>query len=608
MRIKENPASHYAIRPFLFSAGEGKTVIPARSFAPFPPDVCFAGYWPLVRRCRMKRRERTVIRKFGFSVLCGVIFLSAAGAVFFCPDEGACETVSAGGIEFTMPAGWVPKSAPGVKAAYDLFYQGKPYAEMYLSEEKLNEPKTAAQVLEDGIRKNMGNLTNYRSLGSSSVRVAGTDGVVHDFSYYIPQTTVQFTGRVLVLVVNDAAYSFFFNTTSGYFPHVKGSFEDIASSVKVVEKPAPPQVQAETAVPETVAPGAHETAPGKRTVEEHCFLLDLTPGWKEAPTPGGAKYRLYNAKGKYLGGFFPGGTNSLDQTIAVMCLPTREDPLQAVLHRKTAENKKEEEYKEIKTEKRTVAGCPALLHDFSSRINRQDPYIQRYCLIAVKDKPDTASVMYPPSIYNFSFLVPADRFEEAKTEIEALLASIRLKTPLPGQEVSSTPAVPAPTAATPEGGQLPELPEQELPELGGEEDHGAFQGPGGKFTVTLPEGTVPDREPNVFAGGPGKASTYTIPGKEGTVIVLNTSGSDADGIVYRNTLSEKLNARLSSDAAWTVEGRDVPVRIFTTADGRVLAAAIFPHHGFFIGVLLPRGEYNEARGWIRDMIMSVKKK
>jgi len=174
--------------------------------------------------------------------------------------------------------------------------------------------------------------------------------------------------------------------------------------------------------------------------------------------------------------------------------------------------------------------------------------------------------------------------------------------------VSSTPAVPAPTAATPEGGQLPELPEQELPELGGEEDHGAFQGPGGKFTVTLPEGTVPDREPNVFAGGPGKASTYTISGKEGTVIVLNTSGSDADGVVYRNTLADRLNARLSNDAAWTVEGRDVPVRIFTTADGCVLATALFPHHGFFIGVLLPRGEYNEARGWIRAMIMSVKKK
>ena len=79
-------------------------------------------------------------------------------------------------------------------------------------------------------------------------------------------------------------------------------------------------------------------------------------------------------------------------------------------------------------------------------------------------------------------------------------------------------------------------------------------------------------------------------------------------MVYRNTLSDRLNARLSNDAAWTVEGRDVPVRIFTTADGRVLATALFPHHGFLIGVLLPRGEYNEAREWIRDMIMSVKKK
>lgn len=544
-----------------------------------------------------------MIRKSGRLFLCGVILLSAAGAVFFFPGYGACETVNAGGIEFTMPAGWVPKSAPGAKAAYDLYFQGKPYAEMYLSEEALNEPKTASQLLEDGIRKNSGNLSGYRSLGSSNVRVAGTDGVVLDFSYYIPQTTVQFTGRLLVLVVNEAAYSFFFNTTSSYFPYVKGSFEEIASSVKAVEKPAPAQVQAEPAAPAATTPGV------QRTVEEHCFLLDLAPGWKDAPTSGGAKYRFYNEKGNYLAGFFPDGTNPLDQTIAVMCLPIKEDPLQAVLDRKTAENKKEEGYKEIKTEKRTVAGCPALLHDFSTRITGGGTAIQRYCLIAVKDKPDTGSIMYPPSIYNFRFLISANRFAEAETEIEALLNSLRLKTPLPVQGTPATPAVTGPSAAAPEGSQLPELPEQELPELGGEEDEGVFHGPGGTFTVTLPEGSIPDRELNpVFAGGPGKASTYTIPGKEGTVIVLNASGSDADGIVYRNTLSEKLNARLSSDTAWTVEGRDVPVRIFTTADGRVLAAALFPHHGFFIGVLLPRGEYNEARGWIRDMIMSVKKK
>jgi len=542
------------------------------------------------------------MRKFGFSVLCGVIFLSAVGAVFFCPDEGAGETVSAGGIEFTMPAGWVPKSAPGVKAAYDLFYQGKPYAEMYLSEETLTEPKSAAQILEDGIRKNSGNLSNYRSMGISNVRVAGTDGVLHDFSYHIPQAAVQFTGRVPVIVVNGAAYSFFFNTTSSYFPYVKGSFEEIASSVKAVEKPAPARVQAEPAAPVTTTPGV------PRTVEEHCFLIDLGPGWKEAPVSGGAKYRLYNANGNYLAGFFPDGTNPLDQTIAVMCLPANEDPLQAVLNRKTADNKKEEGYKEIKTENRTVAGCPALLHDFSTMI-RGDTVIQRYCLIAVKDKPDAGPVMYPPSIYNFRFLIGARKFEEAKTEIEALLGSLRLKTPLPVQEGPAAPAVSGPAAGTPENSQLPELPGQELPELPGEEDHGVFQGPGGKFTVTLPEGAVPDREPNpVFAGGPGKAATYTIPVKEGTVIVLNTSGSDAEGIVYRNTLADRLNARLNSEAAWTVEGRDVPVRIFTTADGCVLASALFPHHAFFIGVLLPRGEYNEARGWIRDMIMSVKKK
>jgi len=546
-----------------------------------------------------------VIRKSGRLFLCGVILLSAAGAVLFFPDEGACETVNAGGIEFTMPAGWVPKSAPGVKAAYDLFFQGKPYAEMYLSEETLNEPKTAAQVLEDGIRKNSGNLNSYRSLGSSNVRIAGTDGAVHDFSYHIPQTAVQFTGRVLVLVVSDTAYSFFFNTTSGYFPYVKGSFDEIAASVRAVEKPAPAQVQAEPAAPAAATPGV------QRMVEEHCFLLDLAPGWKDAPVPGGAKYRLYNTQGNYLAGFYPYGKNDLDQTIAVMCLPINEAPLPAVLNRKVAEIKRDtnyKEYREIMTENRTIAGCPALVHDFSVNASGST-LVERFCLIAVKDRPDEGSILYPPSIYNFMFWIGEKRYEESKKEIDALLATVRLKTPLPVQEAPAAPAVPGPTTAAPEGGQLPEVPEQELPELGGEEDEGVFHGPGGTFTVTLPEGSIPDRELKpVFAGGPGKASTYTIPGKEGTVIVLNTSGSDADGIVYRNTLSEKLNARLSSDAAWTVEGRDVPVRIFTTADGRVLAAALFPHHGFFIGVLLPRGEYNEAREWIRDMIMSVKKK
>lgn len=355
-----------------------------------------------------------------------MILLSAlfAGAGIICPAACMAETVNAGDLEFTMPPGWVPKteSAPGARAAYDLYYQGRPYAEMYLGVETIAEPRTASQMLEEGIRKNAPNLLSYRPAGTSSVRLAGTDGVLHDFTYYYPQSTVPFTGRVVVIVLNNTVYTFFFNTVSNYFPYVTNAYSAVISSIRAVEKPAPVPA---FGIPSTTG---QQQAVEKRTVEEQRFLIDLAPGWKEAP-PGGVKYRFYNQRGDYVAGFSVMEPKDSYQTIAVFCLPTGEDPLKAVMNRKFAEMKGDETYgdlREIGRESRNVAGCSALTADYSFKMHGR-PAMTSFCLVAVKDKQDTETVLYPPTIYEFWFWVTPEKYEEAKAVIKVLLDSVRFK-------------------------------------------------------------------------------------------------------------------------------------------------------------------------------------
>jgi hypothetical protein len=555
-----------------------------------------------------------------------VLFLTVEGSLFS-PPEAAGESLRVDDIDFTMPSAWVAKSEPGVKAAYTFFFQGKPYAEMFLTKETLDSQKTAAQALDEGLRKNSANIQGYRPVQTNSITVAGTDASIHDFSYFLPQTPVQFTGRVLVIVLNNAAYTFFFNTTSGYFPYVKGSFSEVVGSIRAVEKtqdptevkiPGPAELAAELATPSLSEPGPppsdrQGTTGGRRTVEEHCFLLELAPGWQQTRLglAGGAKYRYYSAEGKYLAGFFPFGTNAIDQSIATMCLPVKSDPLEAVLRRKIANLTPQEEYKEINSERRTIAGCPAIIHDFSVKMTGAETLsMQRYCLIAVKDKPDEGSIMYPPSIYNFMFMSSHDKFEAVKTEYDAILDSMRLAQPLSGvgitdPEVSTVPV----SGKTAGAGIRKEQIEQDLPELLETEDEVIFQDPSGRFTVKFPEGVKLDRQANPdFADEKGKVLTYTIPEKEGALIVLYVFDDLSEGYAYRDAMAVKHNARESGETTWIVDGRNVPMKLFSFREGCVFLTALFPEERLFIGVRVQKSSYNESRSWIKDLIVGVRRK
>lgn len=244
-----------------------------------------------------------MMKKLSCLVL-GVIVLAAAVGG---RPSSAQTPVSADEIRFVMPSGWVKKEAPapGTLAYYVLMYQGKPYGEMYLSKEPLSSALSARQVLEEGLRKNSAGLQGYHPMGTFPVSAAGvSDAVAHDFTYFPAQSPVPFTGRVVVLVVGNASYTFFFNTTSSFFPSVKGSFGDVTASIQAV--PKPPVQEVKKAEP--------------RTVEEHGFTMTLAGGWSDSGDAMGAKYRYAGADGHYLASFFPFGKDEKAGVTALFAL------------------------------------------------------------------------------------------------------------------------------------------------------------------------------------------------------------------------------------------------------------------------------------------------
>ena len=121
-------------------------------------------------------------------------------------------------------------------------YQGHPVGELFLMKESLFEQKSPTTVLQEGIRKNAAGFAGYQAIGMRNISLSGTEAVMHDFLYYPPGSPVQFAGRVVVLVVDKSAYTFFFNTTINTAAMLEGPFSEVVSSVRVVRKPvAPPR-------------------------------------------------------------------------------------------------------------------------------------------------------------------------------------------------------------------------------------------------------------------------------------------------------------------------------------------------------------------------------
>ncbi|HPE67678.1 MAG TPA: hypothetical protein PK849_15950, partial [Synergistales bacterium] len=136
-------------------------------------------------------------------------------------------------VEYSTPHGWVQQESPGAKAYHVLMYQGHPVGELFLMKESLFEQKSPATVLQEGIRKNAAGFAGYQAIGMRNISLSGTEAVMHDFLYYPPGSPVQFAGRVVVLVVDKSAYTFFFNTTINTAAMLEGPFSEVVSSVRV---------------------------------------------------------------------------------------------------------------------------------------------------------------------------------------------------------------------------------------------------------------------------------------------------------------------------------------------------------------------------------------
>ena len=515
---------------------------------------------------------------------CLVLGVAVLAAAVGGRPSSAQTPVSADEIRFVMPYGWVRKEAPapGTLAYYVLMYQGKPYGEMYLSKEPLPSALSARQVLEEGLRKNSAGLQGYHPMGTFPVSAAGvSDAVAHDFTYFPAQSPVPFTGRVVVLVVGNASYTFFFNTTSSFFPSVKGSFGDVTASIQAV--PKPPVQEVKKAEP--------------RTVEEHGFTMTLAGGWSDSGDAMGAKYRYAGADGHYLASFFPFGKDEKAGVTALFALMEKRDALEAVLASKVRDDfPGYGDYTAVDTFRRKVAGSDAIIHDFRSR-KENVQVMFRWCIVAVSAVPANETTLTAPSVYDFAFLTShPDRFGELKPVFDAVLDSMKPSVPLPLRP--EAPAVQEGT--TPPSGAVG----QGLPELGDEE---VFSAPDGRFTVALPPGAVKDGAPRPeFSAPSGEVATYGIAGKEKTVVVLHLFNAPPEGEAYRDNLAAARGGRAAGDVVMDAGRRKVPVRIYQTLDGQVLVAALFPADGLFIGVQLPKEAYSGSRGWIQDLITGVR--
>ena len=125
--------------------------------------------------------------------------------------------------------------------------------------------------------------------------------------------------------------------------------------------------------------------------------------------------------------------------------------------------------------------------------------------------------------------------------------------------------------------------------------------------MQLPKGAKRDAEPGVpSVGEAGDVITYRVPDKPDALVVLHLFDGAAAGAAYRDALTAEWDAKDGGETTWTVDGRKVPVDLFTTPDGQVLVTAVFANDGLFLAVRVSKATYGESRGWIKALIGGVR--
>lgn len=476
------------------------------------------------------------------------------------PDTGTRELDD---ITYALASEWVNKeikAGPDLRAHYVLEVRGRPYAELYVSSEKLPGPGTLEQVLQAGIEKGRGKLTDYRPMGTRRTRVGDLDAIVHDFGYFVG---TPFRGRIYVLVVGDTSYSFFFNTAEGYFSSVENVYSTVAASIRRRKKPDLPAANAAPA-----------------TVEEHGLLIDLPAGWRPSGDAAGAKYRSYDAAGQTVASFFP-----LRSDVPMFeHFGPLEPQVDGFIKQKRAEFAQQfDNFVEGPSQRLKVGELDVRSIEFTCKQGNMAGFFRWY-FVPLKDKEDDATTRYPHMMRQFGFFTTqGDRLADMKAQFEAIIKTLRKQGAAPVADKPATDLLPA---LEPEG-----------------EQPGLFRDPAGRFVLPLPDGAKLQGQDNAH-------SSYALAAKDAKIELWNLQrAEDATARVAAIAQGRKQNG---AESTWQVSGSEARVRVYTAKNdaGEALATVVanYPATGLVIAVELPTKGYAAAQPWITAFLKGLRLK
>ena len=352
-------------------------------------------------------------RRLAFIVLSAATLLgsTAAGAGPVQFGAQAVATPAADEITYTMPAAWVVQpvqGGPDLKAHYVYMSGGRPYGEMFLTQNPAPTGQTLDQVFEEAIGRARPQMPYYQARSTQKVTIAGIPAVVHEFTYQPNGAGVSFTGRSYTFVSGGTVFTFFFQALNMYATALAGECTKVMSTLKPVAKPAPQPV-------------------GGLTAEDMGLVFSLPTGWKRDDNPAGSKYRYLDADGAPLGSLLIFKPMS-SQRLMDLFGGTEDDILDAALsERVDRELKGYERYQPAATTKRKIAGYDGLVHDFTFSSQGQ-PVFSRWVIFAVPGKAADPTVKVAPTVQQFAFTVlAADRAAEFKRQWDGILDSMRVK-------------------------------------------------------------------------------------------------------------------------------------------------------------------------------------
>ncbi len=508
------------------------------------------------------------------------------------PFSAAAGAPQAGDIDYTMPPGWVAQAVQGgpeIKAHYTYLSAGRPYGEMYLSQQAVAAGLSLDQVFQEGLAKIKPNLPYYQARGTQKADLGGVPVIVHEFVYMPAGAGVMFVARTYTLVSGGSVFTFFFQTLTDYFSSMQGVFTQVMASVRPAPSPAP-QTTIPTQFPAITPPG------GLTTVDDMGLSFELPAGWSASNDPAGAKYRQHDAAGSLLSSLLvykPDPMAGMEVILGASIASALDATLKTKIE---SEFKKYDRYSALGTNKRKIGGYDGLVHDLTFETQgRSVSY--RWCVFAMPQKSDSPTTIVAPVIQSFAFMTMAvNRANELRRGWEVILDSMRPKgtpAPLPGPAVEIKPPAAEVRPKDVDAGGLPELVESG-PEAG------FYPDPFGRFKVRLPAGVAHVKTEE-------NAATFKMPAP-GTTFIIHSYRQEETGIRLAGRFAEgrKLNGAPST---MTVSGREAAVSLYTGANaaGENMAwvVALYPKSGLLIVVNLPAREYIGAKEWISSLVRGV---